>query len=237
MIVVASNVHGNVVALKALLERVERLKENYDIKAIYVLGVFGYMPFPRETYETIVENGIKAVRGRIDHLIAEWHEMDEEEKKNLDEFERKIVEWNWDQLGRDGRKWLRNEVPSFLAEKWGDNEILFVYGSPFDPINGKVLPNQPSSYYESLLSPFRKYEMVVVGGYERFIAETMHGKIACPGALGIADNPSFALIDTRGLDVSFEDSDFEAGEVEKAIKERLKDLDVERITDFLYHGP
>ncbi|WP_187286401.1 hypothetical protein [Archaeoglobus profundus] len=42
MIVFASNLHGNAVALKALLERVERLKENFDIKAVYVLGIFGY---------------------------------------------------------------------------------------------------------------------------------------------------------------------------------------------------
>ncbi len=238
MIVVASNLHGNAVALKALLERVERLKENFDIKAIYVLGIFGYMPYPKETYELIVENGIRAVRGRIDHLIAEWHELEEEEKESLSEFERKVVEWNWDQLGKEGRKWLRNEVPSFLAEKWGDNEILLVYGSPYDPINGFVKPNQPSSYYESILSPFRKYEMVVVGGYERFVAETMHGKIACPGACGVyANQPSFAVIDTRSLDVSFEEFDFETGDVERSIRERLPEDCIEKIIDILHHGP
>lgn len=237
MIVVASNLHGNVVALKALLEMVERIKENYDVKGIYVLGVFGYMPFPRETYELMREKGIKAVRGRIDHLIAEWHELDEEEKSNLSDFERKVIEWNWDALGRDGRKWLRNEVPGFLSERFGDNEILMVYGSPFDPINGNVLPNQPSSYYESILAPFRKYEMIIVGGYERFVAETMYGKIACPGVCGIARNPSFAIIDSRSLDVSFEEFEFEASDVEREVKERMKDLDVEAIIDFLYHGP
>ena len=103
MIVVASNLHGNAVALKTLLERVERLKENFDIKAVYVLGVFGYMPYPKETYELMVENNVRAVRGRIDHLIAEWHELEDEEKENLSELERKIVEWNWDQLGKEGR--------------------------------------------------------------------------------------------------------------------------------------
>ncbi len=238
MIVVASNLHGNVFALEALLDRVERLKENFDIKGIYLIGVFGYLPYPKETHELIVEKGIKAVRGRMDHLIAEWHEMDEEDKESLSDLERKIVEWNWDALGREGRKWLRNEVPSFLAEKIGDNEFLMVYGSPYDPINGKVLPNQPSSYYESILAPFRKYEMLIVGGYERFVAETAYGKVACPGACGVyANQPSFAVIDTRSLDVSFEDFDFETGNVERDIRERLPEETVEEVIDILHHGP
>jgi len=79
------------------------LKEKFDIKGIYILGIFGYMPYPKETYELIVENGIKAVRGKIDNLIAEWHELEEEGKESLPKLERKIVEWNWDKLGREGR--------------------------------------------------------------------------------------------------------------------------------------
>ncbi len=198
------------------------------------------MPYPKETYELIVKNGIKAVRGKIDHLIAEWHELEEEDKESLPELERKIVEWNWDKLGREGRKWLRNEVPSFLAEKIGDNEFLFVYGSPYDPINGFVKPNQPSSYYESMLAPFRKYEMLVVGGYERFVVETMYGKVVCPGTCGIyAGQPSFAMIDTRSLDVSFEEFDFESSKVENDVKDRLTELsedELNTILNVLHHG-
>jgi predicted phosphodiesterase len=236
MIVVASNLHGNVVALNSLLEKVERLKDDgLRIRGVYILGVLGYMPYPKETYETIVKNGVITVRGKFDHLIAEWQEMSEEEKDNLSELESKLIEWNWDKLGRDGRKWLRNEIPTFLAEKIGDNEFLFVYGSPFDPINGFVKPNQPSSYYESLIAPFKKYEMIIVAGYERFVAETIHGKIVCPGSCGIYSDtkPSFAVIDTRSLDVSFEEFDFEKKVVEDKIKEEGLPEEVIKI---LYHG-
>jgi len=35
----------------------------------------------------------------------------------------KIVEWNWEEMGREARKWIRNDVPALLFEKFGDNEF------------------------------------------------------------------------------------------------------------------
>ena len=235
MIVVASNLHGNVVALRRLLEEVEKLKdEGKDIKKVFILGVFGYMPYPKEVLEEV--KGLEVARGRLDHLIAKWKDMSEDEKSEIPELDRFIVEWNREKLGKDGRRWIRNEVPAFLTEKFGDNEFLFTYGSPFDPINGEVLPNQPSSYYENLLAPFKKFEMLVVGGYEPFIAETQYGKIVCPGVCGFyrrGNSPTFALIDTRSLDVSFYDFDFDRGVVERKIKEEGLP---EEVISILYHG-
>ncbi len=237
MIVVASNLHGNLIALNSLLEEVEKLKdEGKDIKGIYILGVFGYMPYPKEVHEAIVRNRIVVTRGRIDHLIARWRDLSDEEKNEIPEFDRFIVEWNREKLGKEGRSWIRNEVPGFLAEKFGENEFLFTFGSPFDPINGEVLPNQPSTYYEQFLAPLKKYEMLIVGGYEPFVAETSYGKVVCPGVCGFyrkGESPTFALIDTRSLDVSFYDFEFDRGEVERKIREENLP---EEIIKILHHG-
>ena len=234
MIVVASNLHGNAIALRKLLEEVERLREEgKDIKGVFVLGVFGYMPFPRETMNLIVEKGISVTRGWHDHLIAKWRDMSEDEKEEIPELDRLVVEWNRERLGKEGRSWIRNDVPAFLSRRFGDNEFLFTYGSPFDPINGRVLPNQPSTYYDQFLSPLKEYEMLVVGGYEPFVAETKHGKVVCPGSCGIYPKPTFVLIDTRGLDVSFYEFEFDRGMVERRIKEENLPDDLMRI---LHHG-
>ncbi len=237
MIVVASNLHGNLMSLRKLLEEVEKLKdEGKDIKKVYILGVFGYMPYPKEVLEEVVEKDLEVTRGRLDHFIAKWKDMSDDEKSEIPELDRFMVEWNREKLGKEGRSWIRNEVPAFLTEKFGDNEFLFTYGSPFDPINGEVLPNQPSSYYESVLSPFKKFEMLVVGGYEPFVAETPYGKIVCPGVCGFyrrGNSPTFAVIDTRSLDVSFYDFDFDRGVVERKIKEEGLPEDVVRV---LHHG-
>ena len=235
-IAVASNLHGNLLALSAMLERVEKLKEN--IEKVYVLGIFGFFPYAREVYELISGSGdyIKAIRGIYDHAVARYSEEKENLSEEFSEVELKAVEWSYENLSREGRKWLRNYVPTFVAEKFGDNEFFMCYGSPFDLLKGEVLPNQPSTYYETILSPIRKYEMLVVAGSERFVAETKYGKVVCPGAVGYykrEEKPSFAVIDTRNLDVYFEDLDFKRSEVEERIKaEKLP----EKFVIFLYHG-
>ncbi len=232
MIIVASNLHGNAIALMRLLEEVEKLREDgKDIKGVFVLGVFGYMPFPRETMEIVVGNDVSVTRGWHDHLIAKWNDMSEEEKEDLPALDRFVVEWNREKLGKDGRAWIRNDVPSYLSRRFGNNEFLFTYGTPFDPIGSSVLPNQPSTYYDQL--PLKEYEMLIVGGYEPFVAETQHGKVVCPGACGVYPRPTFVLIDTRGLDVSFYEFEFDRGGVERRIREEGLPEDLIRI---LHHG-
>ncbi len=238
---VASNLHGNLLALSAFLSEIEKLKEEGEkIEKVYVLGVLGYFPYPREVCELISgsDGYITPVRGFYDHAIARF--SDEEERKVLSEelmtFELEIVEWNFDKLGRECRKWLRTEVPAFVAERFGDNEVYFVYGSPFDPIKGEVKPKQPTSYYENILAPLKKYELLIVGGKEEFVAETVYGKIVCPGALGFYQRdkkPSYAVIDARTLDVYFGTIEFKKTEVEERIKAESLPKEV---LEVLYHG-
>jgi len=96
----------------------------------------------------------------------------------------------------------------------------------------------PLSYYESIMSSIKKYEMLVVAGYEPLLAETVYGKIVCPGGVGIHRKkmkPSFAVVDTASLDVSFHEFDYAKKEVEDRLKE-LKPPELDRLLDMLYHG-
>ena len=233
---VVSNLHGNLLAISSLLSEIEKLKEEGEqIDRIYVLGVFGYFPYAKEVCKLISNaNNIIAIRGFFDHAISRFSY--EEEKSELSEFELDIVKWNYENLDRECRRWIRNEVPAFLAEKFGNNEILFVYGSPFDPIRGEVKPKQPTSYYESILAPFRKYKLLIVAGKEEFIAETAYGKVVCPGALGFYQRekkPSYAIVDSKTLDVYFGNIEFDRAKVESRIKESGLP---EEVVEILYHG-
>ncbi len=240
-LVVMSNVHGNLKALAKAFSEVEKLKEEgKEIEKVVVIGIFGYMPYPKEVYKMLsnAEN-VLCVRGKIDQMIVKWSESEElrEELKEEDPFLAKIVEWNWENMGREARKWIRNDVPALLFEKFGDNEFGFSYGKPFE-VNSEVLPKMPLSYYESIMAAIKKYEMLVVAGYEPFLAETIYGKVVCPGGVGVQKkgfNASFAVIDTTTLDVSFYEFDYEKKEVEDKIKE-LKPPEYEKLIDLLYHG-
>ncbi len=240
-VAVVSNVHGNLKALATAFGEIEKMKESgKDIEKIVVIGIFGYMPYPREVHKMLANaSNVLCVRGRIDHLIAKWSDMSDEEKEDFraeEPFIAKIVEWNWEAMGREARKWLRNDVPALLFEKFGDNEFAFSYGKPFN-IHADVLPKMPLSYYESIMASIKKYEMLVVAGYEPFLAETVYGKVVCPGGLihrkGV--KPSFAVIDTASLDVSFHEFDYARKEVEDRLRE-VKPPELERLVDILYHG-
>jgi len=243
-IAVASNIHGNLPALASILSKIERLKEDgRDIGKLYILGVFGFMPYPKEVFEMIKgSNGLLTpVRGKYDHLIARWGEMDEREKEDLKEdlpdFAIEMIEWNWQTLGHEGRSWIRNDVPAFISEKFGDNEFFFVYGDPFNPVNGEIQPKRSSAYYEQFLAPFKKYEVIVVAGREPFVAETKYGRLVCPGSAGLqpirGTNPTFAVIDTRTTDVAIFEFEFSKSDVEERIKEAGLP---EQIKELLYHG-
>ncbi len=240
-IAVISNLHGNLVALSAFLSEIERLKEDgEDIQRIYVMGIVGYFPYPREVCELIKsgEGYLFPVRGFYDHAVVRYSDESERAdlREELSDFEFELVKWTFENMGRECRKWLRNYVPAFTAERFGNNEILFVYGSPFDPLKGRVEAKMPTSYYESIMAPIRKYEMVVVGGTDEFVAETVYGKVVCPGAIGFyrkGKKPSYAVVDTKTLDVYFGTIDFKRSEVEERIKEANLPGEV---LDILYHG-
>ena len=240
MIAVISNLHGNFVALESSLKQIKQLNDKFkeegrEIKEIFVIGIFGYMPFAREVYSFLRDSEIRCIRGRFDHLIARWPEMDDEEKKEIPEIDRFIVEWNREKLNKEGRRWIRFEIPSFLTRKFGDNEVLFAYGNPFEPVSGEIMPDMPTSYYENFTAPFKSYEIIVVSSKKPFIAETRYGKIVGAGIAGYytKSKPNFVLIDTRNLDVAFYEFEFDKGIVEKRIRDENLPEEILRI---LHHG-
>lgn len=249
-IAVVSNLHGNLPALESIISEAQSLKQHgREIERIYIIGVLGFMPYPRRVYETIhnSQDFLIPVKGKYDQLISTYHELDEatleEIKDVLPHFVIDMVEWNRDLIGKDGRNWL-HYMPSYTTGKFGNNEFFFVYGDLFKQVEESTLfdqeelkPKMPVSYYENFLEPLRTYEVVVIGGRTHYVAETRYGKVICPGSCGLKPTrdarPHFAVIDTVNTDVSFFEFDFEKTYTYKKIKE-LK-LPGET-TDLLYHG-
>ncbi|MFO7966284.1 MAG: hypothetical protein R6U44_01625 [Archaeoglobaceae archaeon] len=248
-IAVVSNLHGNLPALESIISELQSLKEHgREIERIYIVGVLGFMPYPRGVYERIEKSDyLVPVKGKYDHLISTYHELDEsslnELKDVLPQFVVDMVEWNRDVIGKEGRNWL-HYVPSYVTEKFGENEFFFVYGDIFKQVEepgvfeqGELKAKMPGSYYQSFLEPLKKYEVVLVGGRSHYVAETRYGKIICPGSAGLKPTrdggPHFAVIDTVNTDVSFFEFNFKKTNTYKKIKELKLPGD---ITDLLYHG-
>ncbi|MFA4640029.1 metallophosphatase family protein [Pyrococcus kukulkanii] len=246
-VAVLANIAGNLPALTAALGKIEEMKEEgYEIEKYYILGnIVGLFPYPREVIDAIKDlakgERVKVIRGKYDQLIA-MSDPHAEGPDYIDKLEipkhlKASLKYTWEKLGHEGREFLR-DLPVYLVDKIGDNEIFGVYGSPINPFDGEVLPDQPTSYYEAIMRPVKEYEMLIVASPRYPVdAMTRYGRVVCPGSVGFPParehKATFALIDAETLRVKFVEVDYDKKIIEERIKnERLPD-DIIRI---LYHG-
>ncbi|WP_456329319.1 hypothetical protein [Archaeoglobus sp.] len=241
MIAILSNLHSNLPALAEILSRVEKLKEEgVDVKKVYILSAFGLMPYPEETYKLLSGSQgkiISVVAGKYDRLLAKWNDLSDEEKEELVGKElMDVIDLYWDMLGHEGRKWVRNMTERFIAEKFDWNEFYFTYGLLENP-DEMPAEKQPPTYYEAKFADLKKYEVIAVAGREPYAVNTKIGKIVCPGIAGLGREPTFALVDTKTLHVSFETFSYNIKEVEDRIKElNVPETTKEYLKDILYRG-
>jgi predicted phosphodiesterase len=117
-IAVLSDIHGNLPALQAVLDKVK------PFDRIWQLGdIVGYGPQPNEVIELLVSENAVGVRGNHDSAA-----IGELETDAFNDDARAAVEWTADQLTATSRAWLtslplRTELDGFTL----------VHGSPRDP--------------------------------------------------------------------------------------------------------
>ena len=105
-VVVMSDIHGNLTALKAVWEELQQRSPAHTI----VLGdLVAFGPQPRETLEfldSVVKPSL-SIRGNTDRYILEevWKDG---EKSGLDEAVLQSLEWTADQIGDEGRAILES---------------------------------------------------------------------------------------------------------------------------------
>jgi diadenosine tetraphosphatase ApaH/serine/threonine PP2A family protein phosphatase len=118
-IAVLSDIHSNLVALDAVLERLG------SVDAIWQLGdVVGYGPDPDGVVARLAEIGAVGVRGNHDAAAVGGSEI---EWFNPDA--RAAIEWTRERITADTKAWLE-ELPERLVE----TDYTLVHGSPREPL-------------------------------------------------------------------------------------------------------
>jgi len=128
---IISDVHGNLVALEEVLERLESCEK------IYCAGdVVGYYPFPNEVVETFQRMEIESVMGNHDYAVANndfW---------GFNPYAAEAGVWTRKNMKREYLIWL-SKLPIKIETDWfsvyhgtpADDETAFeVYIYPDDPI-------------------------------------------------------------------------------------------------------
>jgi predicted phosphodiesterase len=131
---IISDIHSNLEALEAVLADMS----NYDIDAIYCLGdVVGYGPNPRECLERVMEVCEVAILGNHDQATM-W------DPREFNRAAEKSAFWTRNQLDAPIRSREAAEKRwEYLAErpaKHKEQDFLFVHGSPRNPINEYIFP-------------------------------------------------------------------------------------------------
>ncbi len=117
-----SDIHGNVYALKAVLEDIE--KRGILSSNIYSLGdLVGYGTRPNEVINLIKSKNIVSVMGNHD-MSAAFNDINDT-KKVLDA----PLKWTINELSDDSKNYLRN-LPKSLSIRVCDKSILLNHGSP-----------------------------------------------------------------------------------------------------------
>lgn len=128
-----SDIHGNIEALRAVLDDIRE----QGVSNIYCLGdIIGYGPNPCDCLDTVIERCKLTIMGNHDQAAL----FDPE---GFNPVALAAVYWTRDQLDSFGTPRTINRRWDFLGElprTFADGNFLFVHGSPRDPTNEYVFP-------------------------------------------------------------------------------------------------
>jgi putative phosphoesterase len=221
-VAVITDIHANLPALRAALDRIEEL----GIGDVYCGGdLVGYGPHPNEVCALIAEREIPAIYGNYDYAIA--RDLDDCGCAYVTPEDRELgqrsVEWTL--AHTDGAsKELMRKLPFDLRFQVGPASVHLVHGSP-RKVNEYLFEDKPASLYERLAAA--EEAGVLVFGHTHKPWVRSHGGVLfvnC-GSVGKPKDGdprgAFAVLDGRGgeLEATIERVPYDAAAVAAEIRE------------------
>jgi putative phosphoesterase len=146
-VAVITDIHANLVALEAALERIAE----DGIEQVYCGGdLVGYGPRPNEVCELISERGIPTIYGNYDWAIG----RDEEDCgcAYVDKHDREIgqlsVDWTLEHTDQRSKDFMR-ELPFDRRFELGGKRVRLVHGSP-RKVNEYLFEDKPAKTFERI---------------------------------------------------------------------------------------
>jgi len=144
---VITDIHGNLPALEAALERIEAL----GIERVYCGGdLVGYGPHPNEVCALIEDRGIPTIYGNYDYAIA--RDLDDCGCAYVTQHDRELGQRSvaWTLAHTDARaKAFMRELPFDLRFELGGRRVRLVHGSP-RKVNEYLFEDKPARRFERI---------------------------------------------------------------------------------------
>jgi putative phosphoesterase len=146
-VAVITDIHGNLPALEAALDRIEEL----GIDRVYCGGdLVGYGPHPNEVCALVEDRAIPTIYGNYDYAIARDLEdcgcayVTKEDR----ELGQRSVAWTLEHTDARSKAFMR-ELPFDLRFDLGGQRVRLVHGSP-RKVNEYLFEDKPDSLYHRL---------------------------------------------------------------------------------------
>lgn len=121
-VAVISDIHGNCVALKAVLKDAERNKvDDY----VFLGDLVNDLPFGNETLELVRKYSNKILKGNKEQYLIEYDKY----KYDWKNIQFRNVKFMYNELTRENLEFIK-KLPHCLTVEYDDVKILFAHGSP-----------------------------------------------------------------------------------------------------------
>ncbi len=187
MIALISDIHGNLPALKVVMERIEES----GVKLILCAGdLVGYNPWPNEVIWEIRRREIPCIRGNHDRAVIF------DDYSHFNPYAAAAAKWSREQLSEENMNYLIS-LKDHMLWSWENFRISVHHGAPFDE-DYYVYPDMAD---ESLLE-YENPDVLVLGHtHVPFIKKFTKGVIINPGSVGQPRDgdprASYALVDLK----------------------------------------
>ena len=190
-IAVISDIHSNQFYFEKCLGYIKT--KNVD-RIISLGDNIGYFKFNNKIFDLITENNIYSLLGNHEAMLLFG--------KNINTTNREIyrIDEILNNIKKENLKQLYNNLPYYELKVDGVN-ILFVHGTPWDPLNGYFYPDSDITLFKEL-----EYDIVFMGHTHRPFIKSINKKIIInAGSCGLprdqGNMPSFGILDTENLNV------------------------------------
>jgi putative phosphoesterase len=221
-VAVITDIHGNLPALQAALERVGEL----GIERVYCGGdLVGYGPHPNEVCRLIEERRIPTIFGNYDYAIA--RDLDDCGCAYVDQHDRELgqrsVEWTLAHTDARSKDFMR-DLPFDLRFDVGATSVHLVHGSP-RKVNEYLFEDKPASLYERLAAAEEADALVFGHTHKPWLRKYGGVLFVNCGSVGKPKDgdprAAFAVLrDTNGeLDATIERAAYDAEAVARQVSE------------------
>jgi len=191
---ILSDIHGNHVALTAVLEEFRR----QNVTNLLFLGdLVGYYPFAKECVFMLSEFRVTSVRGNHDHIALNCLEAGTHTDERYRRAYGSALDRALDQKDAATETFLR-EMPLERRVRLENRTLLLSHGSPWDVLEGRVYPD---------FKEWQRFEQmktdVVLLGHTHYPLQHQCGSVLVlnPGSVGQA-RQRYAMACAAVLDVS-----------------------------------